>query len=324
MGDTDMGMTTVFKSENQPDWGMGIVLEDGADHWVLYFEHGGRKKFIKSKTKGLVPVILEPKAMAALETKSHSRAAQLRPGAKPKAKKKPGLPKKAVARFDTLAQQILFFEKLFPGGFEGERFTKDERGVEGVVGKGGNKTTAIATAREELSAARFASATPEELFESATKVLKGTNIVFPIEGAIPFVGMDARGRANAVAGLNQLLHGEGDYGLRVERFTSAVALKDKKGQAKIVSWPFATVFGALFNPATCSCVKPAPFASQAATLGLTVEKAQPVTARGYQQFHEVVTLTQTKLLEAGQKPRDLLDVAAFIWRTHAEKPTETV
>ena len=63
---------------------------------------------------------------------------------------------------------------------------------------------------------------------------------------------------------------------------------------------------------------------QAATLGLTVEKSQPVTARGYQQFHEVATLTQAKLLEAGQKPRDLLDVAVFIWRTHAEKPTETV
>ena len=84
------------------------------------------------------------------------------------------------------------------------------------------------------------------------------------------------------------------------------------------------MFGALFNAAANSCIKPTPFASQAATLGLVVEKAQPVTARGYAQFHEVVTLTQTRLLAAGQKPRDLLDVASFIWRTHAEKPTETV
>ena len=315
---------TVFKSETQPDWGMGLVVEDGADHWVLYFEHGGRKKFIKSKTKGLVAVTLDAKALASLETKSHSRHAMAKPGAKPKPRKI-GLPKKAVARFETLAQQILFFEKLFPGGFGGEAFVNQERGVLGApVGKSGNKTIAMAAAKEELSAARFASATPAELFESAAKVLKGTNIVFPIEGAIPFVGLDEKARAAAVTGLKQLLHGEGDYGLRVERFANSVGLKDKKGQAKIVSWPMATVFGALFNPTTFSCIKPTPFASQAATLGLVVEQKQPVTARGYQQFHEVVTLTQAKLLEAGQKPRDLMDVSAFIWRTHAEKPTEAV
>lgn len=315
-------MTTVFKSESQPDWGMGLVIEDGADHWVLFFEHGGRRKFIKSKTKGLVPVTLEPKALAALETKSQSRAARAAPNTKPKPKKV-GLPKKATARFASLAQQILFFEKLFPGGFLGEKFTADERGAEGVAKKG-NKSTAIAAAREELSAEKFASATPEQLFESAARLLKGTNIVFPLEGAIPFQGLEPASRAAALAGLKQLLHGEGDYGLRLQRFTGSVALKDKKGQPKVVSWPFATVFGALFNPAVHSCIKPTPFASQAATLGLTVDQKQAVTAHGYQAFHEVATLTQAKLLEAGQKPRDLLDVCSFIWRTHAEKPAETV
>lgn len=312
---------TVFKSESQPDWGMGIVLEDGADHWVLYFEHGGRKKFIKSKTKGLVPATLDPKALASLETKSRGR--QARPGVKLKPKK-PSLPKKAVAQFGSLAQQILFFEKLFPGGFEGERFTLDERGVEGAPGKGktGNKTNAIAVARDELSAARFSSAAPEELMESAVKVLKGTNIVFPIEGAIPFAALAAGALANSVTCLQQLLHGTGDYGLRVERFAAGLGLKDKKGQAKMVSWPLATVFGALFSPGTFSCVKPGPCASQAAMFGISVEKSQPVTARGYQQFHEVLTLTHARLLEVGQKPRDLLDVASFIWRTHAEKPNE--
>jgi hypothetical protein len=317
-------MTTVFKSENQPDWGMGLVIEDGADHWVIYFEHGGRKKFIKSKTKGLHAVTLEPKALAALETKSHGRAARAAPNTKAKPKK-PGLPKKAVARFGSLAQQILFFEKLFPGGFEGEKFTNQERGVEGVAKKkGGNNAAAITVAREELSAAKFASATPEELFESAIRLLKGTNIVFSLEGAIPFGDMEPKARATAVAGLKQLLHGEGDYALRLERFSGAVAMKNKKGEPKVVSWPLATLFGALFNPTVNSCIKPAPFASQAATLGLVVDQKQAINARGYTAFHEVVKLTQAKLLEAGQKPRDLLDVSSFIWRTHAEKPAETV
>ena len=313
--------STVFKSENQPDWGLGLVVEDGADHWVLYFEHGGRKKFIKSKTRGLVPVILEPKVLAALETKSHAKHLKSLTKAKPR---KVGPPKKAVARFESFAQQLAFFEKLYPGGFLGERFTNDERGAVGATGKAGLKTAAIAQAQEDFSAARFASATPEELFESGIKLLKATNIVFPIEGSIPFAGMDPTRRPMALAGLKQLLHGEGDYGLRVERFANAISLQDKKGQTKTVSWPFATVFGALFNPAAFTCIKPTPFASQAALLGVAIEKAQPVSGRGYTQFNEIATLTQQKLIEAGQAPRDLLDVCSFIWRTHAEKPTETV
>ncbi len=317
-----MTMTTVFKSESQPDWGMGLVVEDGTDHWVLVFEHGGRKKFIKSKARGLVPVTLEPRALAALEARSHGK--NQRPGAKKAAPRKPSAAKKTVARFESLAQQVMFFEKLFPGGFEGERFTATERGLPGVTGKAGGKTAAIALAQAELSAERFATASPDELFESAKRVLQATNIVFPIEGFIPFAAMAGESRARALDALKNLLHGEGEYGGRLERFAGSLDLKDKKGQGKVVTWPLATVFGALFAPELHTCVKPTPFAGQSATLGLALEKAQPVSARGYQQFLELATKTQAMLLEAGQKPRDLMDVYTFIWRTHAEKPTETV
>lgn len=312
---------TVFKSESQPDWGMGLVVEEGPDHWVLIFEHGGRKKFIKSKVKGLVPVTLEAKALATLQTKANGKHAKA--GMKPRAKSRSGF-KKSEARFTTFQQQVAFFEKLFEGGFEGEHFTNDERGMTGLTGKAGHITAAIALAREELSAARFDSESPETLFKSATTLLKATNIVFPIDGAIPFAGMEEGRRPAALAGLKQLLHGEGDYALRLERFTRSIELKNKKGDSKSIGWPFATLFGAMLHPETCSCIKPTPFASQAATFGMNIEKAQPVSSSGYNQFHEVAMLTQTRLIEAGHKPRDLMDVCIFIWRTHSEKPIETV
>ena len=97
-------------------------------------------------------------------------------------------------------------------------------------------------------------------------------------------------------------------------------LKDKKGEAKAATWPFATIFAAFVGPDEFTCVKPTAFSSQGATLGLTVEKTQPVTAAGYKQFAEIATKTRVLLEAAGQKPRDLMDVYSFIWRTHHEKP----
>jgi hypothetical protein len=318
-----MTTTNVFKSELQPDWGLGLVVEDGFDHWVLVFEHGGRKKFIKSKAKGLVPVTLDAKALSSLESKAHAK--HKKPGLKPREKKPSAAKKKSLARFESLTQQVAFFEKLFPGGFEGEGFTATERGLAGATGKNAGKTAAIALAQAELSAERFANATPDELFESAKKVLQATNIVFPIEGFIPFSQLSGESRTKAMEALRNLLHGQGEYGGRLERFAGSLDLKDKQGKAKVVTWPLATVFGALFDPTKYCCVKPTPFTGQAATLALTdVEKGQPVTARGYSQFLDVATKTQAALVAAGQKPRDLMDVYTFIWRTHAEKPAEKV
>jgi hypothetical protein len=306
--------TAVYKNETNPEWGLGLVVEDQPDNWVLVFEHAGRKKFVKSKAKTLVAVTLSREALEQLETKLHGRHAS-KSGAPRKAKR----PSKAATRFSTFEQQLEFFEKLFAGGFEGDRFVREERGEPEAKGKAGYKTAAVAMAREELSPARFENTPPEELFESAKRILGATNIVFPIEGAIPFGGLAAADRPAALAGLKQLLHGGGEYPLRVERFAASVNLKDKSGKGKKVTWPLGTLFGALYEPTEHTCVKPTYFAAQGATLGLEVEKSQPVTAAGYRQFFEVARTTQARLLAAGQRPRDFIDVYSFIWTTHAEK-----
>ena len=305
----------VFRNESQPDWGMGLVVEDGPHHWVLVFERGGRKKFIKEKTKSLAPVRLDATALEAL------RAAVLgkrvaSAGRSPKTK---GAPKKTPSRFATFEEQVAFFEKLFIGGFAGERFVAEERGHPGATGKAGYKDAAIKMAQKELSPASFSSASPAELFESAKRILKATNIVFPIEGAIPFGSIAEADRPAMLVALNHLLHGDGEYGRRLEQFARAVNIKDKTGKGKRVTWPLATLFGALYWPDQHTCVKPVYFAAQATTLGLRVEASQPVTASGYRQFFEVAKEMQQRLIGAGHHPRDLMDVYSFIWRTHAEK-----
>lgn len=304
-------MTTVaaYKNEMMPEWGLGLVVEDQPGNWVLMFEHAGRKKFIKEKAKTLVTVTLPPEAMEALHAKLHGRHAA-RAGAKPKSKK----PSKNVARFITFDDQMKAFERLFPGGFEGESFIHGERETTKQA-----KSAGIVLAQAELTKEHFDSGTAEELFASAKKVLASTNMVFPIEGAIPFNSLAEEDRPSAIAGLKELLHGDGDYALRLEQFASSMHLKDKAGKPKKITWPLATIFGALYYPYDQICVKPTAFAAEGATLTMAVEKSQPVASAGYRQFYKIAKAVQEKLITAGQKPRDLVDIYSFIYRTHAEK-----
>jgi hypothetical protein len=311
-----MPTVAAYKNEMMPEWGLGLVVEDQPGNWVLMFEHAGRRKFIKEKAKTLVTVTLAPEAMEALHAKLHGRHAA-RAGAKPKSKK----PSKNVARFITFDDQMKLFEKMFPGGFEGESFSNGER--EGKP-KGGSKTAGIALAQAELSPERFANGTADEMFSVAKKVLSATNMVFPIEGSIPFNSLAEEDRPAAMAGLKELLHGDGEYAARLEQFASSMHLKDKSGKAKKITWPLATIFGALYYPDEQICVKPTAYAAESATLAIAVEKSQPVAAAGYRQFFKIAKAVQEKLAAAGQKPRDMVDIYSFIYRTHAEKTPTAV
>ncbi len=150
--------TAVFRNESQPDWGMGLVVEDGPHHWVLVFERGGRKKFIKAKAKSLAPVRLDATALGTLRAAVLGKRVASADG-NPKTK---GSQRKTPSRFATFVEQEAFFEKLFIGGFEGERFVAEERGHPEATGKAGYKEAAIKMAQKELSPARFSSGTPPE------------------------------------------------------------------------------------------------------------------------------------------------------------------
>lgn len=316
-----------FTHSTQPDWGTALVVQDLGKYWVLFFEKAGEKKFVKElASKVLVETKLDANALAALTTRAHGRKARAAPQSSAQ-KAKAARPKKAkaaaVARFTSFKDQLALFEKIFPGGFAGETFIKDERGAPGATGKKGYKEAGIALAKAELNKEAFASGKTDALFEAARKVLSSTNIPHPLEGPVPFGELEGADREKALAGLKELLHGGGAYAERVEKFVASLNLKEgdeTKTKAKKVTWPLATIFGALFDPANNICIKPTAFAAQALQVGVTVDKTQAITADGYSKFLEVAKKTQALLVEAGQNPRDLVDVYSFIYRTHAEKP----
>ena len=308
-------MNRTFVNTKAPEWGTGLEVQQFPNLSVLFFEKAGEKKFVIEKALAngtLAPATVTPAVLAALQARASGRrprsiglsTAQKR-AARPSAKKG------AKSLFATFKDQLVVFEKLFAGGFAGEAYTTSERT---------SKDAAIEKAKTTLSAEAFAAESVDELFTRAQAVLAATNIVFPIEGNIPFKKLEGDARAQVVAGLKELLHGAAPAGERVERFAASLHLKDKDGKEKKVTWPLATVFAALFAPAEFVAVKPTAFALQGGTLNLSVERSEPVGALGYGKFLEVAQKTRDLLVEAGQQPRDLLDVYTFIWKTHAEKP----
>ncbi len=303
------------------DWGHGIEVAEQGKSSVLFFDKAGEKKFVVAKaleTNTLKTVSLPPEEVEALAARAAGRKLKAAPsGAKKRATTR--TPRAGV--FSSLAEQVKLFETLFVGGFIGERFNKEERGIPGATGVEGYKEAGIAMAQELLSAKAFASETNKKLFENAQRVLAQTNIAHPIfEGNVPFKSIPEADRPAAVAELKELLHGTGDYGERLGRFAAALNLREKNGAPKKATWPLVTVFGALFDPAKHTAVKITAFSNQARTLGFEVG-SQKIDAPGYAKFLDVAVKTREALVAAGHQPRDLLDVYTFIWRTHAEKPT---
>ncbi len=312
----------IFKHSNHPEWGPGVLLEEREGKMIIGFEQGGQRTFKKGQAPGLTEMAeLSSEDRAALDSLVRGRPAPRKASAK-KNGKKPAPRKGRAAAFPSPQAQVEWFAKAFEGGFEGEAFTKGERGELTAKGKKTYKAGAIRLAQEELSLARFDSATPEELFDSAVRLLQATNIVFPQEGAIPFIALPAEKRPEVVASLRELLHGTGEYAQRVEKFAAGLKLVDKEGKSRETTWPLATLFGATFAPTQHVCVKPIAFAGQATILGMDVDTSKPVTAAKYAKLLAVAQTTEQKLREAGQAPRDLMDVYSFIHRTHADSTPE--
>jgi hypothetical protein len=272
---------------------------------------------MKSHVKGLQAVELSDAEARTVEARLRGKHPQGGAARKPT---KPKAARPLVAAFPSFEAQVRWFETFFPGGFEGEKFVSEERGAPETKGKKGYKTAAIKLAQAQLSPERLASATTEETFEVSKKLLGFTNLVFPIEGPIPFTSMKEEDRAGFVTALGELLHGEGPHGPRFEKFASSVVIRDASGQGRKVTWPLATLLQALYAPTQHTFVKPTVFEQQALILNLTADKHAPVTGTSYERFLDVARKTSERLEAAGHKPRDLMDVYSFIWRSHKEKP----
>lgn len=302
----------IYANPKQPDWGYGVLLEERANKLELHFQNAGPRIF-RSAANILERVELPNAEAKALDASLRGRRAPTRTTSTSRAPAKPKV--RLFADFDA---QLVWFRERFPGGFSGETYLAEERGGTELKNKAAHKQPGILLVQESLSAERFASAPVEELFEALRKALSTAQIVHPHEGPLAFGLIPEEARADVVQAFRDLLHGEGPYVDRIEALTARVPLVDKEGKTKAMTWPTATLLGALYQPEEHIAVKPTFFASHAPLVGHELPRSLPVNGENYARYLEVARATQERLVEAGEAPRDLMDVYAFIWRSHSE------
>jgi hypothetical protein len=280
----------------RPTWGHCIIVaeRDGKIH--LACEDGEEHAIAISHRAQLVPVTPTPEERDALVAQIQGKrsAAQARAARAAKLKsQKPKVPRAPKLSFD---EQVQRFQQLSPSGFVAAR----DPGID--------------SARALLGADVLAG--PDGFANLAT-VVGATTLLHPMEGQIPLRAIPEVHRGPIAAALRELLHGAGDYGPRFDAWVAAFGAARAEGATKGPSWPLTTLVPALYCPAEHVFVKPKLFQEQAKTLELPLDYVSLPNGAVYEQFRAVLLAVDGKLREQGLMPRDLMDVAGFVWSTLA-------
>jgi hypothetical protein len=308
---------TIYRHPARPEWGHGILVEERDAKLILHWEDGHEHVVASAFRAKLEPAELpDSDAKRINDTVRGLRAKKMKTDekARNRAKVKPRSSTRVQARL-SFDEQIARFRGLYPAGFEDIGYLEKERGIRGGQPIDGGKQAAMDQAQTLLAPSALDDA--EAGFEAAQKLLGATNLVFPIEGAIPFRGMQADNRPAYVAALKDLLHGDAPFAARFDQYVAALRIEDAKQVAKRPTWPLATLLPALHQPARHAFIKPKLLQEQAGALSMTVNYQPMPSGAVYGEFLAVLEAVDRKLREAGLVPRDLMDVAAFVWTTLA-------
>lgn len=305
-------LPVIVKHPGAPQWGLGFLIEERDDKRFYEFEDGRIHSIARPFWAKVEPVELAESELTALESKIKSLRVKAGPAKKPRARATPV----STTTFD---EQIVRFEALFPGGFEGEAWRNEERGVPEKKGKA-FKAHAIATAKELLEREALTSLLERgdvaEILNRVKSVHQvAGSLLHPLGDLIPFGKMPAEHHRAFVEAVVDLLHGEGDFNPRFDKYVGILA------EDKLNTWPLATVLTALFAPEAHVFVKPSFYEKEAAVLSIDLGYERTPASGIYSRMQRVAREVESRLVEKGYKPQDGMDVYAFIWRlTSTAKP----
>ncbi len=284
----------------RPTWGHCIIVgeHDGKIH--LQCEDGEEHAIAATHRQHLVSVTPPPEQVETLVAQIQGRRSVAAAKAAREAKlraQKPRAPKAPRLSFD---QQLERFAAASPGGFTQPRDPAIEQAAS-LLGKD--------------------ALTGDAGFANVQALVAATALLHPMEGQIPLRAIGEAHRAPIVAALRELLHGAGDYGPRFDAWVAAIAAARTDPAQKGPSWPLTTLLPALFAPGEHVFVKPKLFQEQAKILELPIEYVSLPNGAVYEQFRALVRAVEGRLRERGIAPRDLMDVASFVWTTlQPDKP----
>jgi hypothetical protein len=211
-----------------------------------------------------------------------------------------------------LEDQVRLFLEEFPGGFQDPAYVKKHRGTS-ARGARGHHDPSVATAKRLLAQSELselvAAYRHDAVIERVVELLDSTSLVDQRQ-LILFKALDERAAVAAVAALNELLYGEGDMALAMQKWIDSLAAAGMG-----VSWALATAVPALVQPDKHLCVRESVLSQQARWLSPRLQMTKVPNGKVYARFCAMAVRLLAELGTHGLSPRDLLDGHEFMWLT---------
>ncbi|HEX6643601.1 MAG TPA: hypothetical protein VF037_02930 [Gemmatimonadales bacterium] len=198
------------------------------------------------------------------------------------------------------------FLRFFPGGFRDETYLDWERDYKWAAHEQWRSVLDETELRRLLEAGRF-----EEVAQRAVRVESRTNLLFSFEKmALRDAVRTGDGAERFARGLHDFLHGDGETGERFDRWCAAIASLPRR-QTRVLTWPLATVFGFIAQPARHFFLKPMVTRRAAEEYGVDFGYVSRPGAEAYERLLAFARLVKRDL--ADLKPRDMIDIQSFLW-----------
>lgn len=200
------------------------------------------------------------------------------------------------------------FLRVFPGGFRDQTYLDWERDYRWESHRRWVEHLDVKTFRALLKAGE-----DDEIARRALKVEQQSrhSMVFTFEKIALREAIATPGGATIFAtSLFEFLHGRRSPERRFDDWVDALRSLPRR-QARLVTWPVATVFGFLAQPDTHFFVKPAVTRRAALACGLDLPYRPQPSSEIYANVLDLATTVRRWLRDL--RPRDMIDIQSFLW-----------
>lgn len=295
---SDFDQQTLFQHISRREWGGALVAWERNGRRGYQFEDGHLRVFAASHYH-----LLE-RIAASLDRVRTLNALLGLPDRKPE---------EASARTSggpSLEEQVAYFVAAFPGGFAGEAWQAERRGVAERSRKR-HRRPAIERAQKELTTAYLDGCLDggreKEGLATLAGVLAETDLV-PSPHVRRLTDLPPNRARAVLIGLFDLLHAGSSAEVRMVQWVQALT----RGTGRKPTWPLATAPLALVYPDEHVCVHRASFVAQAAELGLRPRVAATPSGSDYAPLLAMAERVRARLVALECAPADLLDVHDFM------------
>jgi hypothetical protein len=198
------------------------------------------------------------------------------------------------------------FLRIFPAGFRDETYLAWERDYKWQAHCEWEDQLGRDRFREMLEARRFG-----EIASQAVRIESGRSLLFSFEKmALRDAVRESAGAETFARGLYEFLHGVDTLEARFSAWCTAVASLPRK-QTRVLTWPLATVFGFIAQPARHIFLKPNTTKEAARKIGFDFHYVSQPNSQTYSEYLRLAAETRHAIQDL--RPRDMIDVQSFLW-----------